>query len=59
MVINLKAARLLTLSAMKSIYTDHAAIFAYHSNYYINLNNVLKLSTDATRQSTLFLLYLI
>ena len=44
---------------MKSIYTDRAAIFAYHSKYYNNLNNVLKLSTDATRQSTLYPLYLI
>ena len=59
MVINLKAERLLTLSAMKSIYTDRATIFVYHSKYYNNLNNVLKLSTDATRKSMLFLLYLI
>ena len=44
---------------MKSIYTDHAAIFAYHSKYYNNLNNVLKLSANTTRQSMLFLLYLI
>ena len=56
---NLKAERLLTLSAMKSIYTDHATIFVYHSKYYNNLNNVLKLSIDTTRQSTLYPLYLI